>query len=338
MAPGFTASGIYSGVQINICTTFAPFPFLSLPPGVTASPQTEVLAMDPAAISAILGFRGHGTQVWLVRALWDQALMVDTQQYVVHPIRVYSASVLGISGGVDNGSLSAAGGGTLNIRGNDLIGGFTTNDFNTTYSIVNAGGITGLSIVGDNLVIPAGQTALGNRTVTYRVCQAVTNTTNCQNVVANVFLVSLVSAGADSAAVSTLGSTVSVLSNDTINGLPATTANVTPSILGNGGIAGLAFNGSGQLVVPAGLATGTYTPSYQICDATDLMNCASAAVTITIAALPIVANADVASVTTAGGTVTVLGNDTFNAAAATAANVLVTIQNNGGIAGASVNA
>ena len=80
------------------------------------------------------------------------------------------------------------------------------------------------------------------------------------------------------------GGTVTVLGNDTVGGAAATTANTTVTIQNNGGITGLTVNASGQLVVPAGTPAGTYTVTYQICDATVTTACDAATVTVNVGA------------------------------------------------------
>ncbi|GHG36451.1 hypothetical protein GCM10017784_33400 [Deinococcus indicus] len=78
------------------------------------------------------------------------------------------------------------------------------------------------------------------------------------------------------------GGTVTVLGNDTVGGAAATTANATVTIQDNGGITGLTVNASGQLVVPAGTPAGTYTVTYQLCDATVTTACDTATVQVTV--------------------------------------------------------
>lgn len=80
------------------------------------------------------------------------------------------------------------------------------------------------------------------------------------------------------------GGTVTVLGNDTVGGAAATTANVAVTVQNAGGITGLTVNASGQLVVPAGTPAGSYTVTYQICDATVTTACDAATVTVNVGA------------------------------------------------------
>ncbi len=76
---------------------------------------------------------------------------------------------------------------------------------------------------------------------------------------------------------------VTVLGNDTIGGAAATTSNSVVAIANNGGIIGLSVNG-GQLIVPVNTAPGTYTVTYNLCDATVTTACDAATVQVTISA------------------------------------------------------
>ena len=110
------------------------------------------------------------------------------------------------------------------------------------------------------------------------------------------------------------GTTPSILGNDTVGAVTATSANVTPTLLSNGGLTGLTLNANGTLTVPAGAAPGAYVASYQICDAAVPASCDSATVTVAV-----IGAADDSSLGNAlGSTVTlnVLGNDFAPSAAA----------------------
>ncbi|WP_174367791.1 S-layer family protein [Deinococcus sp. JMULE3] len=92
------------------------------------------------------------------------------------------------------------------------------------------------------------------------------------------------------------GGTVTVLGNDTLGAAAATTANVTVSIVDKGGLTGLSVNG-GQLNVPPGTGSGSYTVTYQICSVTTPTACDTATVPINIGT----ATADVSITKTAAG-------------------------------------
>lgn len=333
----YTGGGVFpTPSSPPVCVT-APIQFVPNLSTISTTPETELMAYPAVAVQQLVNDLGHGGQAWILREFTDMA--TSSAQSIVHPIRVYSQNVLPITLVSDAGTVSGASGGNVVIRGNDSINGFQANAFNLVYSISNAAGITGLTIASGELVIPPGQAVSGLRNVVYSACQAVTNTTNCQTATAAVTLIATVIAVPDTVSTTTLGGTTNLLTNDTFNGLPATSSNVSATFLTPGGLVGAAtINPAGQLIIPAGHPTGSFGPTYTICDLATPANCSSpVAVTVTVTAVPIVANADTSTLTAGGGLVSVLVNDIFNAAPATVASVTVTIQNNGGIAAATVN-
>ncbi|WP_152909156.1 Ig-like domain-containing protein [Chryseobacterium sp. Hurlbut01] len=121
------------------------------------------------------------------------------------------------------------------------------------------------------------------------------------------------------------GNTASVLANDTYNGNPATTANVT--LAGTSVPAGLTLNADGTITVAAGTPAGTYNVEYKICDKSTpaVPQCDTATAAVTVSKAVIVANDDSYTVTASGGTTaSVLVNDTYNGNPATPADVTVT--------------
>lgn len=133
-----------------------------------------------------------------------------------------------------------------------------------------------------------------------------------------------------------------VLSNDTLNGNPATLSSVTLSFI-SATHSGITLNtATGAVNVAATVPVGTYTLVYQICQTTSLTNCDTASVTITVNPQTVDAvNDNFASTPinylTGDYTSSVLSNDTVNGAAANPADVILTLTNNGGITGATIN-
>jgi hypothetical protein len=325
---GFSMSGVYTSPSLPICDPFPEFAFSPLAPTLTMTPQTEVMNYSDMDVQTIVNFRGHGVQAFLMRTFADQATG-NTFQTIIHPVRLYDSAALPIVATDDAGTISATTGGDLFPFTNDTINDIPVTQFAVTPSIVSAGGLTGLSFVGNALRVPAGQTATGTRMVTYRICQAVTQTANCQTATVAVTMTASVVANNDTASVTPAGGTITVLGNDTLNGLPATTSNVSVSIVTTGGLF-MPFFVGGVLNINSGEAIGSYNPTYRICDITDPMNCKTATVNVTVANVPIAANTDAATITTGGGTVSVLANDTLNGMPATNANVTFTLLNSGG--------
>lgn len=160
--------------------------------------------------------------------------------------------------------------------------------------------------------------------------------TNCPSIIAN---------NDSGTALNGLASTpiANVLTDDTFNGNPATFSNVTLSFISSTH-SGITLNTStGSVNVSATVPIGTYTLNYQICQSTSLSNCDTATVTITVNPQTIDAVNDNFSGTpidylTGGVTPSLLTNDIVNGAATNPAEVILTLTNNGGVAGASINA
>ena len=133
------------------------------------------------------------------------------------------------------------------------------------------------------------------------------------------------------------GGTVSILTNDTLNGTPATPSNVTVTIDNNGGLTGLTVDSTGKLVVPNNTTPGTYTITYKICDKADANVCDTATAKIKVPSVIDATDDTEVSVPQTGGTVSILTNDTLNGTPATPSNVTVTIDNNGGLTGLTVD-
>lgn len=142
------------------------------------------------------------------------------------------------------------------------------------------------------------------------------------------------------------GTVPAVVVNDTVDGAPAVigTNALPPTLVNNGGLAGLVMNADGTLTVPPGTTPGTYTVTYQLCSSLASSVCDTATVTITVSPSPQTVDAvndPPVTMTTSGGTVpTVVANDTINGApAVVGTNALPpTLVNNGGLSGLTINA
>ena len=103
---------------------------------------------------------------------------------------------------------------------------------------------------------------------------------------------------------STGGTTASVFGNDTLNGAGFANIDVVASITNDGGLTGVSINADGTIDVPSGVTPGSYSVTYQICEAADTDNCDTATVTIVVGAV-----VDL-SVTKDNGVTTVTSGDT----------------------------
>ncbi len=161
------------------------------------------------------------------------------------------------------------------VLDNDSINGIFVTPSEVTCSIVNNGGLSGVSIGADGkITVPSG-TLAGTYTIVYKICQtALGFTSNCSQttVTISVGYNTIVAVDDDfsSSPINTLTggtTTASVLSNDTYNDVTATGSNVivsfdsvTPVMTPfNPG-----FNSDGTIVIPIGTTNGTYTIKYRI--------------------------------------------------------------------------
>ncbi|MBL7867643.1 MAG: T9SS type A sorting domain-containing protein [Flavobacterium lindanitolerans] len=212
----------------------------------------------------------------------------------------------------------------------------------TDWKAINNNLINFLKIKGDGLLWNSGmnndgELGSGSTSPTLSLVSIQVLTTNCPPpIIANDDLGTALNGLANTAI-------TNVLSNDTFNGNPATFPDVTLSFISSTH-SGITLNTStGAVNVSATVPIGTYTLNYQICQSTSLSNCDTATVTITVNPQTIDAVNDNFSGTpidylTGGVTPSLLTNDIVNGAATNPAEVILTLTNNGGIAGASINA
>ncbi|MGO4263764.1 DUF7507 domain-containing protein, partial [Lysobacter sp. TAB13] len=125
-----------------------------------------------------------------------------------------------------------------------------------------------------------------------------------------------------------------VLVNDTLNGQPATTSNVTIRQVSTTNPNVTVDPATGTVNVAPGTPQGSYVVRYEICEIADPTNCTQADVTVTVSAAVIDAVDDIVATPVNGGTggtnvVNVLGNDTLGGSTVNPADVTVTPNTNG---------
>ena len=139
------------------------------------------------------------------------------------------------------------------------------------------------------------------------------------------------------------GGEVDVLNNDKVDGNPATPTNVDITIPIDGGLTGITINpATGKIKIPTDATPGAYDITYQICvrGATAPCDTAKVRIIVTEDVVPtptINANDDPETQVAKGGVVDVLTNDRVNGDPATAANVDITIANDGGLTGVTAD-
>ena len=134
------------------------------------------------------------------------------------------------------------------------------------------------------------------------------------------------------------GGEVEILSNDRVNGNPATPTNVDITIPDEGNLTGVTINpATGKIKVPNDAPPGTYEITYQICVRGAIAPCDTAKVKITVIPDTIEANNDPDTTVAKGGEVDILHNDRVNGSPATPTNVDITIANDGGLTGVTAD-
>ena len=227
-------------------------------------------------------------------------------------------------------------GGTVSILTNDTLNGNPATTSNVTITVTNDGGLTGLTVDGTGKLVVPNNSTPGTYTITYEICDKA-NSGVCDTAVVKIRVTGTTSTiDAVDDGEKTLprtGGIVEVLTNDTLNGSPATKDNVTVAIDNNGGLTGLTVNGDGKLVVPNNTTPNTYTVTYKICDKANLGVCDTAVVKITIVTGPVIDAVNDPDVTMprTGGNINILSNDTLNGNPATKDNVRITIEDNDGL-------
>ena len=137
---------------------------------------------------------------------------------------------------------------------------------------------------------PADLCSVGEFEVTFTVTDAF----NTQKTVKKKITVNRLIANNDTATVArSIGGDINVLSNDSVNGAPATTANAAVNIVNTNGT-GATVTSDGKIHIPGGtLAPGTYNITYKICDKNNPSLCgAPATIALTVNNSTIQANND----------------------------------------------
>ena len=204
-----------------------------------------------------------------------------------------------------------------------FLGNILTNDSYNTQSITTASVTISTTTASANapyiatstgeVVLPA-NTSAGIYTLTYSLCAKVAPY-NCSGLATVTVIVSkpLVIARDDTYTV-TVGTTTiteSIYHNDSIGEQTANTSLVNFQAIGGNKDRNnfyiLSVNLAGNILIPQGTPTGTYTLQYSICDMNDIHNCATATITVVITEipiLPVVARDDTYTVTIGTTTIT----------------------------------
>ncbi|UAB78787.1 DUF11 domain-containing protein [Erythrobacter sp. SCSIO 43205] len=234
--------------------------------------------------------------------------------------------------------VQVVGGGTniINVLANDDLGGSPPDIADIDLTVTSPAADPGVSLdtASGNVSVAPG-TPAGTYTIGYQFCESA-NPTNCASASVTVVVESAPIDAQDDTPAPVNGanggsSVVDAFANDTLNGAPVDPASVNATITSPatpaspGSPVPVMNPATGLVDVPASTPAGTYTIGYQICEAADPTNCATANVTIVVQAAPITADADAAPDVTAGAgnanAINAYANDTLNGAAVNVADI-----------------
>ena len=213
-----------------------------------------------------------------------------------------------------------------------VLGNILTNDSYNTQSVTTASvtiSTTTTSINSPYIATATGEvflpahTPAGTYTLTYSLC-AKSAPYNCSGVATVTIIVSppLVIARDDTYTVTigTTSITESIYSNDSIGEQTPNAYSVNFQSIGGSkdtdNFYVLSVNLAGNVLIPQGTPTGTYTLQYRICDVKDSHNCATATITVMVTEIPtplIIARDDTYTVTIGTTTITesIYSNDSI---------------------------
>ncbi|WP_235607142.1 T9SS type B sorting domain-containing protein [Capnocytophaga sputigena] len=187
------------------------------------------------------------------------------------------------------------------------------------------------------ITVPSG-TKSGTYEIVYSICERL-NPNNCATATATVKVGSTpIVAKADTYTItngtSTTTTTGTVLDNDKLGTKTPTTTDVILTVVTTttdvvGATKTPTLNSNGTITVPSGIKSGTYEIVYSICERLNPNNCATATATVKVGSTPIVAKADIYTVTNGTSTTTttgtVLDNDKLGTKTPTTTDVILTV-------------
>ncbi len=235
----------------------------------------------------------------------------------------------------------------LNVFNNDLLSGNPVNPADVILTETIADPTGNLTLNPDGSVDLAPGTPTGTYQLTYEICE-ILNPGNCDDAIVTITVGATSIIANDDYAYNVnghLGETavVTVFDNDLLNGNPVNPAEVilTETIPESNGY--LSLNPDGTVDVAPGTPAGTYYLTYQICEVLNPSNCDDAQVFVTVIHASISAANDDFTASPVdceiGGIAgNVLTNDFLDVAPVNFADVLITLTDNGGITGASIDA
>ena len=216
-----------------------------------------------------------------------------------------------------------------NVVANDTLNGAPAGPDTVTLTLLSSSDAA-IALNGDGSVVTAGDAAIGDHSVTYRICETA-SPTNCADATATITIVPhVVRAMNDSATSPRTGgiAVANVMANDTFDGAPATFARVSLSFVSSTD-PGVTLNAAtGAVAVTRGAGVGAQMLMYRLCEIASPANCSDAAVAVTVDPYVVMAVADQATASSKRPSIaiaSVLTNDTIGGVQATLSNVTLSM-------------
>ena len=325
--PGDTLNGVAvttSTVTITVATGS------TVPSSLTFDPATGNISVKPDTAGGAYSF---DYTICEILNPTNCATATATVTVVAAPISATNDATAPVNGGTGAPAV-------IDVLPNDSLNGAPVTLATVTVAVVTpatpiSGGLVPVLDPATGLVdVPAG-TPAGTYAIAYQICERL-NPANCAPATITVPVTAGPIAATNDTATGINGATgasnvLNVLTGDTRNGTPATTATVDITVATGSSVpAGLTFDpATGNVSVDPGTPAGTYSFDYTICEKLNPTNCATATATVTVLPSPIVAvNDSVGDITsTIGGTdvLNAFTGDTINGQPATPANAIITL-------------
>ena len=278
-ANGGTTSSVLTGITLNgttvTNTNSVTITFSGLPAGVTTDTQGRIVipAGTPATSTLVTYKVCEKLNPTNNCHIVTSTLVIGTGSLTVTPVTPLTVPN-GITGGTTSSVLTG-----VRLNGNVVT---NTNSVTITFSGLPAGVTTDTQ---GRIVIPAGTPAT-NTLVTYKVCEKLNPTNNCQIVTSTLVI------GTGSLTVTPVtpltvpngangGTTSSVLTGVRLNGNVVTNTN-SVTITFSGLPAGVTTDIQGRIVVPAGTPATSTLVTYKVCEKLNPTNCQTVTSTLVI--------------------------------------------------------
>ena len=229
---------------------------------------------------------------------------------------------------------------TASVIGNDTVNGVQavigTAPGQVTLTSTPNGPLT--MNVATGTIAVAANTPAGSYPITYKICE-VSNPANCSTVTSNVTVTAPVIAAVTETTLAINGniggSTTSLTTNDTLNGLAVTIGTAPGNVKMTTGTlpAGITVNtATGIVTVATNTPAGSYPISYTICEINNSSNCTTATATITVTApasaptaitgATIICNGTSTTLTATGGTMTATSSYQWGTGSTVGSNII----------------